>query len=331
MRNLSDKTSGTPPGRLDRLIVFFGRPWVFALAFAFLLIPSQWLVAAMNTGAAFLKIDTGARPTAMGGAYTALADDVNALYYNPGGLGNLRQRELGATHTQWLMNTTFDFFGYAHPLQNGTLGLGVTRLGIGQQEGRDANRQAAQSYEASDTAYTIGYSRRMDVLPTGRISLGGNFKYLQSRIGEYSASAVAFDAGALHTLDSMPLSLGFSVLNIGKGMTYLDQTDPLPLTFSLGAAYRFAEVFQVTTDIRHEAYDHRTSLGIGTEYALMPRFSIRAGYTSFAASGLGDAAGALGGLGGGFGLKLGRYRADYTFTPFGALGNAQRLSLGARF
>ncbi|MFA5138879.1 MAG: hypothetical protein WC728_06550 [Elusimicrobiota bacterium] len=30
-------------------------------------------------------------------------------------------------------------------------------------------------------------------------------------------------------------------------------------------------------------------------------------------------------------LKLGNYRADYTFTPFGELGNAQRFSLGARF
>ncbi len=41
--------------------------------------------------------------------------------------------------------------------------------------------------------------------------------------------------------------------------------------------------------------------------------------------------GGLSGLGGGFGLKMGKYRADYTFTPFGALGNAQRISLGARF
>ncbi len=39
----------------------------------------------------------------------------------------------------------------------------------------------------------------------------------------------------------------------------------------------------------------------------------------------------LTGLGGGSGLKIGKYRADYTFTPFGVLGNAQRISLGARW
>ena len=41
--------------------------------------------------------------------------------------------------------------------------------------------------------------------------------------------------------------------------------------------------------------------------------------------------GALGGLGAGLGISGRSYRADYTFTPFGALGNVQRLSLGAKF
>jgi len=31
------------------------------------------------------------------------------------------------------------------------------------------------------------------------------------------------------------------------------------------------------------------------------------------------------------GISLRRFRADYTFTPFGQLGNVQRVSLGARF
>ena len=39
----------------------------------------------------------------------------------------------------------------------------------------------------------------------------------------------------------------------------------------------------------------------------------------------------MGGLGGGFGLKFGAYRADYTFTPFGELGNVSRISVGAKF
>lgn len=324
------KKSGVEPCWIDRLVLTCGRPWVFVLAFAFLLTPSHLLIAAVNAGAAFLKIDTGARPTAMGGAYTALADDVNALYYNPGGLAHLKRREVGATHAQWLGNTTFDFLGYAMPTKYGSFGLGVTRLGLGDIKNRDANRNVSGSFQASDTAYTLGYSRSV-ARWTG---LGANLKYLQSRIGQYSASAVAFDLGVHQRIPGRPLSLGFSVLNLGNGMKFLDQRDPLPLSIGVGASYRIAGAMQLTMDVRREVYDRETNFSIGSEYALLPTLAVRAGYISTLAQQTGSSSGgldALGGLGGGLGLKLGRYRFDYTFTPYGNLGNAQRLSLGAKF
>ena len=175
--------------------------------------------AALNSGAAFLKIGTGARPEAMGGAYTALADDVNALYYNPGGLSNLGKQEVGFTHTQWLMYTTFDFFGFAQPLKSGTLGLSAARLGSGKFEGRDANRQATSGFTASDTALTLGFGRMLKGFSRyGDSGFGMNVKYLESSIGSDKASTFAADFGAVHKLDSMPLSLGISVLNVGQGM-----------------------------------------------------------------------------------------------------------------
>jgi hypothetical protein len=253
------------------------------------------------------------------------------MYYNPGGLAHLTRRELGATHAQWLLNTTFDFIGYAQPTTMGTFGLGVTRLGVGAQSGRGPNRQETGGFAASDTAYALGFSRR-GAFSSGHVGLGGSMKYLQSAIGEYSASAVAFDAGAQYRPAGSPLSLGMSVLNVGQGMKFLDQVDPLPLSVGIGAAYRFgAGALQVALDVRQDVYDQETSVSLGTEYAVLPTFSVRAGYASSAARQSGASAGAFGGLGGGFGLKLGSYRADYTFTPFGQLGNAQRLSIGARF
>ena len=102
----------------------------------------------------------------------------------------------------------------------------------------------------------------------------------------------------------------------------------LALTLSLGGSYRLAGAMRLALDVRHEPYDRRTDVGIGTEYALLSTLSLRAGYASLAPAGAG---GPFSGLGGGFGLKIGSYRADYTITPFGALGNAHRISLGVRF
>lgn len=85
--------------------------------------------------------------------------------------------------------------------------------------------------------------------------------------------------------------------------------------------------------MRREVHDQRLEVGIGTEYALLPSFALRMGYASQYAGGAGSsgALGALGGLGAGVGISRKSYRADYTFTPFGDLGNVSRLSLGARF
>lgn len=55
------------------------------------------------------KIGVGARALGLGGAYTALADDYTALFYNPAGLGQIRRMEfnLGYSHTQAKTEATF--------------------------------------------------------------------------------------------------------------------------------------------------------------------------------------------------------------------------------
>src|SRR5690349_9080042 len=50
--------------------------------------------------AAFEDNGTGARPTGLGNAYTALADDVLALYYNPAGLARVQQVEASSEYSR---------------------------------------------------------------------------------------------------------------------------------------------------------------------------------------------------------------------------------------
>src|ERR1043166_3350945 len=49
--------------------------------------------------AAFNDIVTGARPQGMGGAFVAVADDANALYWNPAGLTQLDSAEATFMHS----------------------------------------------------------------------------------------------------------------------------------------------------------------------------------------------------------------------------------------
>ena len=140
------------PNWLDRLLYWSSRPCAVAAAVGFLLVPSELLLAAMKTGASFLNIGVGARPIGMGLAYTAVADDVDAIYWNPGGLSLLNQRQVSAMHADWLVQSRYDFIGLGVPASWGTWGLGFSRLTQGEQEARGEDRSRQGSFQAYDQA-----------------------------------------------------------------------------------------------------------------------------------------------------------------------------------
>ena len=281
---------------------------------------------AMNTGAAFLKLDPSARSAALGSAYTAMSGTADSMFFNPAGLAGLGKREFMAGHAQWLAETKFDALAYGQPTSWGSLGVSALRLSMGELDAHTADRKAAGAFEAADSMYSVAAAKRF-----APATVGASLKYLKSEIGPYSAQTVAVDLGARRDVPGKPLSLGFAVRNLGKGMRFLDQEDPLPLTFSAGASYRLAGVLGLALDLRHEPHDSRTSVSLGTEYSFLGSLALRAGYGANMLSRGASSQGALGGLGAGLGFRMKAFGADYAFTPFGELGDVQRLSLSARF
>src|SRR5262249_51344066 len=152
----------------------------------------------------FLKIGVGARPVAMGSAFTAIADDVSAIHWNPAGLSQIGTRELGAMDAQLFADTRLDFIGFAQPLKGGTLAFSSLYLSQSPIEARGENREQLGTFTASDMALSASYAR-----PVGDgISLGLTGKYLQSRIAEASAQGWAVDAGAFARTGVDGLTLG---------------------------------------------------------------------------------------------------------------------------
>lgn len=290
--------------------------------------------AAQDTGAAFLKIGVGARPLAMGSAFSAQADDVSAIGWNPAGLGRLKQAELSATHTEWLSDLRYDFLGAALPTRFGTMAVSARRLSQAGMERRDASGAQDGSFGAADTAATFSLARSL----SPRYSAGMNVTYVQQQIDTAKATGLAMDFGAQAKVSSR-LSLGAAVQNLGSSMKFINESFKLPLTVSGGASVLALKGFTVGADIRHEVYAGKTSFNLGTEYVAFDSLALRAGYETFlqgaktvSSSNLGSGSvDRLAGLGFGMGLKIARYNLDYAFLPHGDLDATHHITLSAKF
>ena len=274
--------------------------------------------------ASFLNIGVGARALGMGGAYTALADDVNAVYWNAAGLSRLENREFTASHAEMYESTRLDFLAYAQPTSQGVFAAGLTYLSHGKIEGRDSLGRQTAGYDASDAAVSFGYARKLELA-----DLGATVKYLRSHIGSTEAQGAAVDIGAKRAFGQ--LSVGAALRNLGPGLKFADQRNDLPLRLAAGASYKFAAGHAAAVELVNGPRGTGTGGSFGGEFQAVKNLHLRAGYTTQTAITGGSGFDAARGLTMGLGLRNEKWSLDYAVLPSGELGRSHRFSLGARW
>jgi tetratricopeptide (TPR) repeat protein len=228
-----------------------GAAW--ALCLALLLIPAG------PARAAFEDTGAGARAPGMGNAFTAMADDLYAIYYNPAGLALLERPELSAAYSRLFMglsdnsNISNSFVGYAQPLQNGrngTLGAAWNSLTLNGSLYRE-------------DSYYLSYGRRLLLRESGSELLGGvSVKYLAHSFGTFpeATNAVGYNNGLqLEGVDPnmaksskgaydadigfiyrfpQRLQLGLAVLHVMNPDVGFSGPDKVPMSERVGAAWK---------------------------------------------------------------------------------------------
>lgn len=298
---------------------------VFCLVFSVL---SPALAKAAGTsGAQFLKISPGARPVAMGEAFTGVADDINAIYWNPAGLTAVKsQVETMFTHTIWFESISLNNAAYIQRVGKRTVIGGLaTHLTTGQVPKYDRlGGRAGDSYGASDLMTSITLARLVDE----KVSVGLNGKFIQQRLDGESAVSWAIDVGLMYR-QRPNFRFGGSINNLGTFSRFRDKSNLLPLTVKLGLAYYWLKSLTLALDA-NMPNDNNTYFNFGMEYAnhRCDWMALRLGYKTISARDLGG----LAGFAAGFGLFIAKMpeklcEFDYSWVPYGELGETHRFSL----
>lgn len=280
----------------------------------------------------FLFLDADARPIAMGGAYTALASDANALLYNPAGLAFLNKNQVTLMHAEHFQGVTQEYASVAlrGPLagvvgKNAGTGFMLNTVsfgGIQRTTLSNPRGTGLDPFGIRDWTLAIGYGRKAGL---DWVAFGANLKYLREDIDSYSAQAMAADLGLKAELQkplNVPISFGFAIQNMGTKLKYQASQEDLPLNLKVGVSYRFLGSATLALDL-NQPKDGSSSIHVGTEYVALKSAAIRFGYNGRNEAGAGITFGG--------GIILEHLGFDYAFVPFGDLGNSHRFSLSYRW
>jgi len=271
-----------------------------------------------GTPGEFLNWGAGARALGMGRAFTGLADDVSAIYYNPAGLAQQNPFQVSLMHVTLFYDTMYDFAATSYPVSGiGTFGAAYIRLGSTNFDGRDilAN-PTGNNQSVTEQAAMLCYAR--DIF--SNLSAGINLKLVNEDIFNTSGIGFGADLGFLYTPNEY-VNLGLDFMNLAPASIKLvDQAEILPLTIKAGIALKLlGERIIPVVDVQKEMDDKQVKFLFGIEGYPAQFLALRIGMDETEQLTVGA------------GINFMKYyKIDYSFASE-ALGYSNRLSITMAF
>jgi len=205
-----------------------------------------------------LNWGVGARAIALGNAYSPIAEDGTAIYWNPAGLGSLENKSVAVMHSFVFEDRTQNFAAFSMPVSKFGIGAAWFRFGVNDIQERDQTGQLVGHFDDSENIFIIGSGTRILSGKERGLNIGASFKYYYQSLYEYSATGWGLDIGSMFSLKDIStlsyLKFVFVVQNIGsklKWNTDSNHEDDIPLCLNIGAAASLSSsplLFTITLD-----------------------------------------------------------------------------------
>jgi len=196
----------------------------------------------------FLNVGAGAKPDAMGGAWTAVADDINSIYWNPAGVAMYQSGQILFQYSPLDLGGSMSYAAYSQPLYSmGSFGLAVANTSSGKVDRVDADNITVGDYTDRETGYLGTYAYRLNDL----LALGTNVKVAEHSMDGKTARGYGMDAGALYQIVENKYKVGLVVRNlVPPEYKWATETERFPTNVRAGgAAYFFEDRLLTTMDV----------------------------------------------------------------------------------
>lgn len=287
----------------------------------------------------WMTITPGARPNGMGEAFTAIANDATASYWNPAGLAFVDStgQEMTLQHSNWLPQLAndlyYEFLGYATHLSGwGGVGGNITFMSMGEQLETTAGGIELGTFYSYGVAVTGAFGTEV----TPGVSVGLGLKFIYDHLyyqDSGKGTSFAADLGVLYHVPMADLglgnvgrvNLGASLLNLGPNMSYggNSENNPLPRTIRAGLAYipfdSHLTRLRITADYSKLLVNvdeglatefNENKWGAGTEFWYYDLLALRAGYIHDT-----EGISTIQGPTFGAGVQYGGFQLDMAFIP----------------
>ncbi|MFZ5516659.1 MAG: PorV/PorQ family protein [Candidatus Zhuqueibacterota bacterium] len=171
-----------------------------------------------TTAANFLKLEVGARAMSLAGAYTAVANDVTALQWNPAGISSLGRITASYNNTNLYAGIKHQFLGVVVPMGiNNFFGFSLNYVDIGRIEKTTVDDPDGTGimFDNYNMSAGVSYSRML----TDRVTFGVTGRWVHEQIWEQGADGVSMDMGIIFAPQVSGLKIGMSITNFGPDMT----------------------------------------------------------------------------------------------------------------
>lgn len=246
---------------------------------------------------AFERFGGGARAKSLSGAFTAYADDYNAIVYNPAGLVQCK-------------SAAVSFF---YELPFGIKELGTTTAALSfpfRYGGGGIMVQQMGNNVYKESRYILSYGKDI----SDNVCIGASIKFLHLGIKNYgSAGVLGIDAGCIYTI-SDDLKFGLFASNLNKPRIGRQQEE-IPGTYAVGISKRILPEVTINLDLQKQG-EYPASIRCGTEMSLLKQFRVCVGFSDNPAA-----------FAGGFGIELKHASIHYCISNHSRLGITNQFSL----